>query len=199
MRRKEQLTRALSEIRAFFKEPMIGEKPKFNLSDEAKKSLQELILRHNPRGSETLFLGVGKGRLVEKVYTGKFSDGSGFRYIKGKVIESSVGFVEEIALLDEIRSLGGGKDNVLFLGHLHPSGTVDINGKSIEIPPSERLLYPSKRDLKELEDEIKEGISYHAIAANTQNGPCVRIYSLRPLLRRLNCKKLPYTTINLSS
>lgn len=197
---KERLMRGLIRIQGFFREPIIEKKPEFVLSDEAKNSLRELVLRGNPRGSESWFLGAGKGRFVEKVYTPKeFSDGSGFRYIRKGVIETSLGFAERIALFEEIRSLGGGKDNILFLGHLHPSGTVDVNGKSIEIPPSERLLRPSAYDLKELKDEIEEGVLCHAIAANTENGPCVRIYSLKPLLGRPNRKKLPYATINLSS
>lgn len=199
MREKEQVIAGLTKIINFFREVVRKEGPQFELSEEAKKSLLELILRENPKGSEAFFLAVGKGLFVEKVYTQKgFSERSGFRRIKKGVIESSLSFEEEMMLFEEIRSLGGGKDNVLFIGHLHPSGTVNVEGEDIQIPPSESLLFPSQNDLKHMRKDVKLGLSYAAIATNTENGPCIAIYPLRQMLIQENPKKLPRTIINLS-
>lgn len=201
MRGKEQLIMGLKKMVAIFsREVLEGEESRFEFSDEAKEALRELILRDNPRGSEAWFMAVGKGFFVEKVYTPNgFSEKSGFRFTDPGAIGSGVGFEELKTLFEEVHSAGGGEDNVLFLGHLHPSGIVDIEGMSIELSPSEWFLRPSEKDLLRFESELEKGLAYHAIASNTENGPCIAIYPLKPTLKRRNLKKLPRMVINLSA
>lgn len=196
---KERIV-GLRTIKSFFREALRRKKePKFELCDEAKETLRELISRDNPRGSEALFLATGKGYFVEKVYTIGFPENSGFRFIDERILESSVGHKELKKLLETIRSSGGGGEIVLFVGHLHPSGTVNVQGQEIEILPSKSLLFPSQEDLKKMREGIQSGLSYEAIAANTEKGPCLAIYPLRPTLVQKNPKKLPRTIIDLSA
>ena len=201
MRGKEQLMVGLVQTQAFIREVLMGKEPKFSFSQEAKEALRELVMRDNPRGSEAWFLASGRGFLVERVYTQEqFSEGSRFRRVKKDVFESSVGFEEYRALLGQIRSQGHSQEIVPFLGHLHPTGIFNIGGENIDSTADESCLLPSKGDMECWGSLIKEGPPfYHAIAANTGKGPFVRIYSLRPLLIRPHCKRLPYATIELDS
>lgn len=200
MQEYEYLARVVNNHKGCFREATYEEEvSNFEFSSRAKMSLRELILRENPKGEEAFFCGVGEGFFVKKVYTQKFPGGPGFYFTKEGIIESSLTLKDKLNFLAEIAESGCGRDTVLFLGHLHPSGMIDCKGKQVLLPPSEALLFPSSEDLLAMRnDSRKYSLRYEAIAANTEKGPCVRIFSLKfPLLWSIR-KQLTYATVNLN-
>lgn len=185
-----------------------GEKPAFTLvlPDEAKKVIRDWVLKPNPRLSEVIFIGVGVDNKVDRVYAPDtdFSSRSGLDYdgFSGSRVDP-----EELDMLVG-RVIHDGKLNeVLFIGHLHPSGQPIINGVRHILNPRESLLYPSSGDIDSVRKfvELNPQIHippYEAIAANTEHGPALRIYSVQGLIntksyRERDIKKVPQQTITL--
>lgn len=184
-----------------------GEKPAFTLvlSDEAKKVIRDWVLKPNPRLSEVAFIGVGVDNKVDRVYAPDtdFSPRSGLGY--NGYVGSAVDIKELDMLLDRV--IHDGKlDEMLFIGHLHPSGEAVISGALHIMTPRESLLYPSRNDIKYVTKFVESNpqihIPYEAIAANTEHGPALRIYSVQGLIktkryRDHDLKIIPQQTIAL--
>jgi len=184
-----------------------GEKPAFTLvlPDEAKKVIRGWVLKPNPRLSEVTFIGVGVDNKVDRVYAPDtdFSprSGRGHNEYSGSSVD-----IKELGMLFD-RVIHDGKLNeMLFIGHLHPSGEAVISEVRHIITPREYLLYPSSNDIKYVRMFVESNpqihIPYEAIAANTEHGPALRIYSTQGLIKTKryhshDIKKIPQQTITL--
>lgn len=184
-----------------------GEKPALTLvlSDDAKKVIRDWVLKLNPRLSEVTFIGVGVDNKVDRVYAPdtNFSPRSGLGY--DGYAGSSVD-IEELGKLFDRVTHDGKLDEILFIGHLHPSGETVISGIRHITTPRGSLLYPSINDIKYVKLFVESNpqihIPYEAIAANTEHGPALRIYSVQSLIktkssRDRDLKKIPQQTISL--
>jgi len=182
-------------------------RPHLVLSDSAKKTIRNWVLKPNPRQSEVSFIGVGTNNIVDTVYApdGDFSPRSGMFLERFSGAKTDM---EESRLLWERVYRDGRFNEVSFFGHLHPSGSMTITqGETIVNVinmPREALLYPSKEDVAASQLFVKENphinVPCEAIATNTQNGPCLRIYLVSELLKAKhgnNIWKVPYQTIQL--
>lgn len=187
-----------------------GEKPAFTLvlPDEAKKVIRDWVMKPNPRLSEMAFIAVGVHNKVDRVYAPNpdtdFSPRSGLDYdgFSGSKVDP-----EELNILFDRMIHDGTLNEMLFIGHLHPSGQPLINGVRHIMNPRESLLYPSSGDIDSVRKfvELNPQIHippYEAIAANTEHGPALRIYSVQGLIktksyRERDIKKIPQQTIAL--
>ena len=184
-----------------------GEKPAFTLvlPDEVKKVIRDWVLKPNPRLSEVAFIGVGVDDKVDRVYAPDtdFSSHSGLGYdgFSGSRIDT-----KELGMLFDRVTYDRKLDEMLFIGHLHPSGEAIISGVRHIRVPSEFLLYPSGNDIEYVKKFVESNpqihIPYEAIAANTEHGPALRIYSVQGLIgakryREHDIKKIPQQTIAL--
>lgn len=182
-------------------------RPHLVLSDSAKKTIRDWALKPNPKQSEVSFIGVGIKNIVDAVYApeGNFSPHSGM-FLEG--FSGAKTDMEESRLLWERVYRDGRLNEVSFFGHLHPSGSMTITQGGTIVHfinnPREALLYPSREDVVASDFFAKENphidVPCQAIAANTQNGPYLRVYLVSELLKAKhgnNIWKVPYQTIQL--
>lgn len=182
-------------------------RPHLVLSDSAKKTIRDWVLKPNPRQSTVSFIGVGTKNTVDTVYApeGNFSPYSGMDLGGFSGVQTDV---EESRLLWEKVDRDGRLGEVSFFGLLHPSGNTTITQGRVSIRsinnPRETLLYISKNEAAASLLFAKENphinLSCEAIAANTEDGPCLRIYLVSELARVKNGKniwKIPHQTIQL--
>lgn len=180
--------------------------PHLYLSESARASIAELILRPNPKLCEASFIGVGDGDTTDIIYTpdGNFS-------LKAAMTDwGATTDPEELQMLYTRVVKDGRKDNMILYGHLHPSGTtrrVLLNGDIIKTINNSReaLLYPSSGDIQAVQMSASTPgalyTAFEAIAANTEYGPCLRIYRSSELIKAKKNQqvwKIPHQTIRLT-
>ncbi len=189
---------------------------KLELSAQAAERLRRLVLRDNPNLAEFPFLGLGQGYTVNDIWVvneSSYSKASGLGLLRGGFMESQTDEHEIKELFRRIIVENRLQDFILF-GHLHPSGEASIGGVRYILDPSETLLIPSSGD------SAKGGIvsegdlgfyssflrlnptlsPYAAIAANTQQGPKLRVYDMHALgkiKRYSDLEKVPQITLQL--
>jgi len=167
------------------------------LTSEASRHLKSLITRPNPNLAEFAFLGLGQGDLIDQILV---SDVFGLEEKRGLYREndhfiSRIENDEWIQLFVELEAIKRSQD-LLILGHLHPSGEKHIEGIPLSVSPSNALLEASMGDpqeggpssardvgfIKGLITGAKIDIPYFGIAAITRTGPKLRIYQTNKLI-----------------
>src|SRR4051812_5681384 len=87
----------------------------------ALQPISEWVRKPNPRYAEVMFMGVGRNRIVDKVYTPPYTDFSPnskmYRYDKETI--SAADPAEFDLILQKIKNESK-LNNILFFGHLHP-------------------------------------------------------------------------------
>lgn len=183
------------------------------IAPQASEKLRKLVLRDNPSLAEFPFLGLGKNNKVEDIWVvdeNLYSERSGL--LKNGLLRSQTDKQELEELFRRI-STENRLEDLILLGHLHPSGQAVVNGTRYIIAPSDTLLDPSggfsKKELMGGGDlafydsflKLNPTISpYAAIAANTQDGPQLRAFDMRSLVkikRYTNIDRVPQITISL--
>ena len=192
------------------------EKPlQIGFSEESKAFLKKLLLRPNPTLAEFAFLCLGTNNYVDTVLVANehsYSTESGLNF-KG-FIGSSVSRNELTSLIKKLDDSGRYQELLIF-GHSHPSGSLIVKNIRFSVAPNESLLVPSMGTKEEggptaahdlafissLVEVLPElPIPFVGIAANTENGPALRAYDTKRLLKIKRAKdidKVPQTTIKL--
>lgn len=157
---------------------------------------------------------LGKDSVVDQILTAnpfEYSPDSGLNV--GRVYKSSPARSEWDDLLGKLRASGRIKD-IIALGHSHPTGSAIMGGARYTITPSDSLLSPSggspQFGISNLGDLLHFKsiyavnsvlpVKYVAIAAQTGNGPMVRLYDLGEIIKVKRYKdvdRVPQITIAL--
>jgi hypothetical protein len=182
------------------------------ISPDAQESLHKLANRPNPRLSEAPFIGLGSRSMITEIVVpqGVFSPNSGL--LQDGFLGSRTDINELQQLFDQITRQGR-LDEVVILGHLHPSGQTRVKYVTYTLAPNDGLLYPSSGgnsnpqsggDLafyKAFHDEnLDRGIPYAGIIANTPDGPKLRVYDMDGLTkvkRYSEIDRVPQITVKL--
>ncbi len=165
------------------------------LSPEVRTQLKELVLRPNPSLAEFVFLGVSTSLSISEVIIANqdgFSDKSGLFQDGFQGSQADKG---ELARAWDIAYQQGKMNEVIVLGHSHPSGETRVRGITYRVEPSDYLLSPSGGSMGNFADggdlaffkafvehNPSLNLQYIAIVAITQTGPKVRLYALKDLI-----------------
>lgn len=187
-----------------------------SLTPEASRHLKSLMCRPNPNLAEFAFLGLGHGSLVDQILVvdeGELKNKRGLSR-RGEGFVSSVSFEEHMQLSLKLAATGRYQD-LIILGHLHPSGIKKVEGKYYVIGKDDGLLEPSMGSPSEggpasngdlgffrelLEEKPEHNVIYAGIAAVTKSGPKLRLYKASEMvkIKRYNdIDKVPQITIDL--
>lgn len=171
-----------------------------DITPEASNKLSLLLQRPNPYLSEFPFLGLGREGLLEDIMVvdhENYSQNSFLHWRGGAVYTSNVDRKELQMLFNKLYDKQQ-MDEFLVFGHMHPTGTFQQGGVFFTIPKSDALLTPSggsrlergiqnRGDLAAYSTLVKENphfnLPYVGIAAETQNGPSLRVYQTDELLK----------------
>jgi hypothetical protein len=184
-----------------------------SFTPNASAHLKVLVERPNPLLSEFMFICLGKNGLIDKIMVASENEYMGRGLTISGVHKSSVDRSEWLILLNKFKKSDRVQD-IVALGHLHPTGSRVIGGIKYTVSPSEALLFPSTggpnlgitnggdllffKKLHEHKTQIPT--PYVAIAAKTQNGQTVRFYDLEKIIKVKKYRdidKVPQVTINL--
>lgn len=173
------------------------EQIKLALTPSAQARLRTLLDRPNPRLSEFTFIGLGTPDLIDEILVAdeEYSENSGL--FQGGFSGSRVD-QEELRLLFTKLHQSGRTNDLMILGHMHPSGEQTIGNQRFIVTPSEALLSPSMgtrdqggptyggdlrfyRSLLELNPQLH--LPYAGIAAYTEHGQKLRIYKVNELIK----------------
>lgn len=185
------------------------------ITPEASAFLGRMLLRPNPRLSEFIFFGLGGNEVINEIAVANensYHPNSGLRVgllgiTTSGVSEEWIEIMQRLEAEDKI-------DNILVVGHSHPSGRTKIKGVTFTIPASDSLLEPSMgsvfeggptkaHDLRfayDLHFDAGFPHEYFGIASPTHEGPKFRIYRTEDLtkIKRANdIDKVPQKTIKL--
>lgn len=160
------------------------------ITDHAKNHLVKLMTRPNPKLAEFMFLGLGKEGIIDQILV---SDENRFLnkgiVIVGGVVKTSVNEDDYLKLLENLVD-SGREEEVLVFGHTHPTGTFRLGGTKFIVEPSYEMLIPSNgvgndvRFAKELMERLTMiPRPYYGIAAETEDGPKLRVYKTHELAR----------------
>lgn len=194
----------------------VENKVDITLTPEASAYLKQLVLRPNPNLAEFMFLGLGTGNIVEKILvTNEESPikGQGLVFLEGNKLVSSIDKDELGELLNKLITTEKIED-VLILGHSHPTGVKNFGSYVFYIEPNMSLLEPSMgnpyeggptsaADLavyKDFANSPSFNFPFAGIATTTKSGPKLKIYSIRELIKikRYNdIDRVSQTTIDL--
>ena len=180
-------------------------KPCLIFDDGAIEVIRKVHGIDNPNLHEIPFLGVvGEDDRVENIICEpNFARHSRLHQTGIATFTSSVDKNELTHLFQ--KALSSGKlEKVKMVGHLHPSGETIQGQHRVIIPPSEDLLLPSKSDISFMdvlgELNPNQNIDYTAITANTPDGPKLRVYDTKKLVKMKKVRDLddlPSQTIDL--
>ena len=167
------------------------------LDPEVFRPLREILSRPNPKLKEYPFLGLGTPDAVDQflLLEGE-SSSRGLYFINKYVARSDVEQAESAELFNMVQERGR-LDDIVMLGHTHPSGSFRSQpGVDVDLSPSALLLSPSMgtgdggpqsggdlayyRYFREYNPHLQ--IPYAGIAANTPEGPKLRVYLIDELL-----------------
>jgi hypothetical protein len=190
--------------------------PDLSISDSARLVLKTLAEKPNPNLAEFPFAGIGKGNEITEIVTTEEYDTifkSGIRKEKGK-LTTAVDNGQIIMLFIKLIE-SGDLNNLLLLGHIHPSGKAILCGIEYEVRPNDSLLQPSMGSPAQggpsfggdvgyikymITKDPKHTIPYTGILAVTKTGPKIRAYSSLELIniKRYNdIVRVPQITIDL--
>lgn len=160
-----------------------------SLSDESRSILKKALRRPNPYLSEFIFFGLGKNGFVDTVIVndGEIYPGIELKQVSTHVHASTSDSNDYNELVKKL-SDSGRSEELLILGHTHPTGSVELNGQTLVIDPGEYLLIPSAGSKSEgglIAYDLKAAAEiafafddppHFAIMAETMSGPKLRIY-----------------------
>lgn len=196
-------------LRGLFALKEVKKAPALNLSPEAAAKILELVEQESPDLHEAPFLALGTAdQIIEVLSLPDYTRNSKLTALDNIVFASFVD-KKELETLFKLAQKEGLIDQVLILGHTHPSGTTMIGGQKHIVLPSEGLLDPSVfslegSDIGFLKKLVRLNprlhLPYFAIAAITETGPKVKIWHTEHLLKvkkSTDIDKIPAQTISL--
>lgn len=115
-------------------EPREKEPVNINLSNKSQDIVRDIVFEPNPKLSEIPFLGTKEGQNIEIRVSKKYNRDSQLKQSD----ESFVSSVDKKELADLFKSVSSENllNQVVLLGHLHPSGEAIIKSKRYEVRPS---------------------------------------------------------------
>ena len=167
------------------------------LKPEVAQFLRALLLRPNPRSGEFPYLGLGTSGSIDDIFVTDGAEFSrGLYHVSPSIMQASVETEHFVSLFRSAYDAGR-LEEIVLLGHTHPTGKIQSGGTTYEFLDMDWWLHPSMgekseggpmnggdlafyRAFRELLPEIP--LEYVGIAANVGGVPKMKIYAIDELL-----------------